>query len=94
MLTWNAQGAITYEGDASLQASAMNDSGQVAGTTYQCGETSCRSHAAVWTVDGMTMLPDRGEGGQALAINRHGTVAGVVFRGGVSYGALWSYQRP
>jgi uncharacterized membrane protein len=92
---WNAQGSLTYMSNAHhLQISGMNERGQVAGIIYECGQTSCSARPMVWTIeDGTVVLPDLGEGGQALAINRHGDIAGVVYVDGVQHGATWSYKR-
>jgi hypothetical protein len=94
MLLWNAEGALTYTTDASLQLFGMNDKRQLVGITGECSATFCIDRATVWTRrDGTVVLPDLGEGGQALAINRRGEVAGVVYVNGVQYGAIWWYEQ-
>ena len=71
----------------------MNDKGQLVGITNECSPTFCMNLATVWTRrDGTVVLTDLGQGGQALAINRRGEVAGVAFVNDVQYGAIWSYE--
>ena len=93
MLLWNARGSVTYAADAALQVFGMNDKGQLVGIAVECTPSFCLGRPTVWTRrGGAVLLPDLGQGGQALALNRHGEVAGVVFVDGVQYGAIWSYE--
>ncbi len=69
-------------------AHAINGAGQVAGACYDDFEDPDRL-AVRWTDGQADILPDRGEGSHAEAIDEAGDVVGRVLVGGQRHAALW-----
>jgi probable HAF family extracellular repeat protein len=73
----------TLHYEYSSYAYAINESGQVVGTS---GGINQSTYGAMWFGGGVTALP--GLGG-AVAVNNSGHVAGLVLAGGVVHAAVW-----